>query len=218
LSKFEGQTKEFTTKKMNKLFIKLSVISGLLTGLSCFVLFLGLSAIGLRPLEEHQFLYFPLYALGMVAAMKYFRDYRNGGLMHGWQGIGMGLLINIFASLVYAGMIYTWLTYVSPEIFEKYKSNIITKVESDTKILQGELQKLDRDKPDEAKIYANWKAEMDDYANLKVVAENLQPSQTAWSIWMRTVGIGMVIGMGIGIFFKRKLVGFIQKPSSNTSS
>jgi len=218
LSSFKSETKEFITKKMNKLFVKLSVISGLLTGLSCFVLFLGLLAIGLRPLEEHQFLYFPFYALGMVVAMKYFRDYRNRGLMHGWQGIGMGLLINIFASLVYTGMIYTWLTYVSPEVFEKYKNNVMTKVESDTKILQAELQKLDRDKPDEAKIYANWKSEMDDYANLKVVARSLQPSQTAWSIWIRTAGIGMVIGMGIGIIFKRKSVGFIQKPSSNISS
>ncbi len=196
---------------MNKFLLQLASFSGILTGLACFVLFLGLLAIDLRPLEEHQFLYFPIYALGMIMTMKYFRDYRNRGLMHGWQGIGIGLIINALASICYAGMIYVWLSSVNPEIFEKYKNSVSEKIDNDFHILDRELNKLDRNKPDEAKVYATWKTEIEDYMKLKEVAQNLTPQTTAFSIWLRTAGIGMVLGMGIGILFKRKLVGFIQK-------
>lgn len=189
--------------EMNKLMIKLSILGGLCSGVACFVLFVVLLALNAQPLGAQQFVYFPIYALGMIVIMKYFRDYRNAGVLHAWQGIAIGLIYNLVASILYALLVYGWLTYFSPKDFNTFKQEVVQKNNQDFHKLYKELAKLDTAKEAEREIYTTQKEQIDDYVKTQEGIQNLASDDLGKSVWMKTFGIGILMSMVIGLLFKK---------------
>jgi hypothetical protein len=116
---------------MNKIiYIRITILTGVLTGVAAFLLALLLFYTGLKPLGKHLFLFLPVYAVGMMLGMTYYRNFKNAGILHGYQALPMALLINLIASLFYASSLYLFLRFVSNEMLAQHHQDLINLLES----------------------------------------------------------------------------------------
>jgi hypothetical protein len=109
---------------MRKVFLQVAVISGFLTGLGCFLFLLLLYVVGLDGLGQYKLLYMPMYALGIVGGLKFFRDYRNGGYLSGSRAVMMSLIINLLAAVSYAIMLYFLLTLIYKDVLVLHQQEL----------------------------------------------------------------------------------------------
>jgi hypothetical protein len=98
---------------MKNVFFKVSLISGILTGVACLLFLLLLYVSGLDGLGQYKLLYFPIYTAGIVGGLKFFRDYRNGGYLTGSKAVSMALIINAVGALAYVVLLFALLSSVS---------------------------------------------------------------------------------------------------------
>lgn len=168
---------------MKSIFI-IAIIVGITTGLLCFGLFFSLNALGMKPLAEHSFLYFPLYGLGLSAGMWYRRFKMNGGFLRMWEGCCIGMLTNFFAATVYALCVWAFLLN-TPDMVESHRQNIKT-------VSEQYIQQTD--KQEEKDLYQNF---------LNTELAKVSASSISLDIGIKTTVIGFVFGLLFGALFRK---------------
>jgi len=109
---------------MNPL-VRTALLAGIMTGAGCFIFSVLIYAVGMNPLMQHKFLFLPLYGIGMILAMRYYRINFGDGLMPTWKGIVIGLIINLMASALYAVMLYMLLSRIDDGMLKLYQQTAI---------------------------------------------------------------------------------------------
>lgn len=112
----------------NKPLLKTSLFFGLVTGLLAFAFFLGLYALDVMPLGK--ILDFGIYIIMIAGACWYYRKKVGNGLLHLWEALTIGYVVNCVAALVNGWLIYLFITYVDPHIFTQYTSEMLQLLEN----------------------------------------------------------------------------------------
>lgn len=134
--------------------LRLPLLAGLTTGVLCFLYFMVLYAIGMPPLGTARVLDFGIHIIMMVATVWYYRKYIGNGMLHLWEGITIGYVLNTVAALVTGWLIYFFVAYVSPDIFSQYIEN------SKQLLLEGQKQITDQFGPETFREQWNKISEM----------------------------------------------------------
>jgi hypothetical protein len=169
---------------MRKSFFEVALISGILTGLGCFLFLLLLYVIGLNPFGQYKLIYLPIYALGLVGGLKYFIDYRNGGYLNGGRSVLMTLIINFVAALTYATFIYVMLAYIDPTILVLHKQELT------------QLLLRYKEEAGEQLDIKNYEAQ---FASIKTISAR----DIAIDEWIKTAAIGFVLAMATAVILKK---------------
>jgi Protein of unknown function (DUF4199) len=172
---------------MKNLFVKTALTMGALTGLAVLVFVLIIHAFGLNPLGRHTFLFLPMYAMGLILGFRYYRTYRNGGLLGGAEAVSMGIIANFAASVTYGLLFYAWLAWVSPAILRTHQAAVRDKLLTDKEIILKD--------PDFGQKY------LDD--SLAAIPK-MSVDQAAWEDFKKLSGMGLVMSIAIGLFFRKK--------------
>ncbi len=127
---------------MNKvIYLRTTLATGFFTGLVAFALALLLFQVGLKPLGKHLFLFLPVYAAGMMLGLTYFRNFKNKGILHGYQSLPMTLLINVLASILYASAVYLFLRFVSDEMLRQHHQDLLQLLETNRTAMIAQTSK-----------------------------------------------------------------------------
>ena len=96
-------------KTKNPLFLvpfKYGLVGSLLNIMAFLVLFyLGRHPLLLNPILDTRL---PLYGLFVFVGLKVFKEEKNGGVMHFWQGMTIGMILYIFMAILSATFIYIY--------------------------------------------------------------------------------------------------------------
>lgn len=107
---------------------------GLVSGVIGFVVILILYYTGHHPFLIPVFLDYRIvfFAIFFVFALREFRDFHNGGILHFWQGMIGSLAITIFFTIISSGAIYVFAKSV-PEFVQSYITLSMEQVKSFSK-------------------------------------------------------------------------------------
>jgi hypothetical protein len=108
----------------NKPILKISLLFGLITGLLAFIFFLGLYFLEIMPLGK--VLDYGIYIIMISGACWYYRKYVGNGLLHLWEALTIGYVINCVAALINGWLIYLFITFIDPAVFTNYTSEMLT--------------------------------------------------------------------------------------------
>jgi len=169
---------------MRKNFFEVALLSGLLTGIACFLFLLLLYVIGLNPFGQYKLIYLPIYAMGIVGGLKFFMDYRNGGYLNGGRSVLLTMIINLSAAAMYATLIYVLLIYVDATILDLHKQEL-------TEL----LLRYKRDAAEQLDI-KHFEAQ---FLGIKTITA----ADIALDEWIKTSAIGLVLSMAIAVILKR---------------
>jgi len=118
-----------------QVFIRTSIIGGVSTGISTFLLMLLFHLIGLRPLGKQFFLFLPMYAACMMLVVTWYRNYKNAGILQGFHALVMTFIINLLGSLFYATSLYLFLRFGSDEMLNLHHIDLLNLLKDNKDIL-----------------------------------------------------------------------------------
>jgi len=121
----------------NNPLLKIPLLSGLSTGVLCFLYFLGLYAAGVPALGNIRVLDYGIVIIMLVTTVWYYRKNVGNGHLHLWEGLTIGYVLNTVAALVTGWLIYLFVTYVDPSVWSQYIVN------SKSLLLNGKKQFID---------------------------------------------------------------------------
>lgn len=104
----------------NKPLLKIPLQFGLLTGLLSFGYFLGLYALDISPLGNVRTPDFGIHIIMICYACWYYRKNVGEGWMHLWEGLTIGYVVNMTAAFITGWMIYFFVVYYNPDVFNNY--------------------------------------------------------------------------------------------------
>jgi hypothetical protein len=107
----------------NKPILKLPLLFGLATGVLAFLFFLGLYTLDIMPLGK--ILDFGIYLIMIAGACWYYRKTVGKGMLHLWEALTIGYVVNCVAALVNGWLIYAFITFVDPALFTQYTSEML---------------------------------------------------------------------------------------------
>lgn len=122
--------------------LKIPLLSGLVTGVLCFLYFLGLYAVGVPALGNIRVLDYGIHIITILATIWYYRKYVGHGQLHLWEGLTIGYVLNTVAALVTGWLIYLFVTQIDPSVFTEYIAN------SKKLLLEGKTQITDQFGPE----------------------------------------------------------------------
>lgn len=122
--------------------LKIPLLAGLLTGLLCFLYFLGLYFLGVPALGNIRVLDYGIHIIVMIATIWYYRKYIGHGRLHLWEGLTIGYVLNTIAALLTGWLIYFFVTQLDPGVFAEYVTN------SKKLLLEGKKQITDQFGPE----------------------------------------------------------------------
>jgi hypothetical protein len=93
---------------------------GLAGGVFSILVFVILWLIGKNPLVTNRIYDFLLIPLFVFFSVKEFRDVRNGGVLHFWQGIAVGVFTFVTMALVSALFIWLFLEFANSGLLQNY--------------------------------------------------------------------------------------------------
>ncbi|MEQ9300795.1 MAG: DUF4199 domain-containing protein [Cyclobacteriaceae bacterium] len=105
---------------MNNQLIAVPVRFGSIAGALTIVLFLVLYSMEVNPLVEARVVDLVLIPMFLYFGLKDFRDYRNGGILHYWQGMTAGVIIYLLMALMSSIWIITFLEFIDPDLLSNY--------------------------------------------------------------------------------------------------
>ncbi len=167
---------------MKKVFIQVILVSGSLTAVAYFLFLILLYVMDLNPFGQYKMIYLPIYALGIVGGLKFYRDYRNGGYIGGGIAIFLALFINICAAFLYACLVYVLLAYADSSVLELHKKEL-------TELL---LKYKDVENLDVKQYEAQFES-----------IKSISASTIAIDEWIKTLFVGLIMGMVIGLILKK---------------
>lgn len=100
-------------------YLRTALLFGLLGAALVLAYFFTLYAFGLNPLAEMNRLDLLIILLCTLFAMGYFRDRVNGGVLHFWEGLVVGMPVVLVSVGVSSLVIYLF-TKLSPDVFTGY--------------------------------------------------------------------------------------------------
>ncbi len=121
---------------MNRPIVKVAVKYGLICGvLSVFAYYVQLVT-GMNPVMNLNSFFIDLIIFfGFIFfANKEFKDYKNSGFLHFWQGMTIGLII-IFTSAVIFSVFSATYYHVNPEVLTEYIQNAVQFLEGKKELL-----------------------------------------------------------------------------------
>jgi len=120
--------------------IKPSIKYAILCGVFVLGLFFVSMNFGSNPLLDPRHFFFDLavFFLFIYFAGKEFKDVRNGGFLHFWQGISIGFIVFIPAVLIFSLALYV-IFEVYPTLIEEYKEGAKAFLESRKEIFLEEF-------------------------------------------------------------------------------
>lgn len=105
---------------MKNQLIAVPVRFGTIAGGLTIILFLVLFLMDVNPLIESRIVDLVLIPIFLYFGLKDFRDYRNGGILHYWQGMTVGVIIYLLMALISSIWILSFLELISPDLLVKY--------------------------------------------------------------------------------------------------
>jgi hypothetical protein len=108
----------------NKPLLKIPLLFGLGTGLMAFLFFLGLYLLGVMPLGNKKSMDFGIFLIMMVAVCWYYRKRVGKGYMHLWEALTLCYVVNTVGAFVLGWLIYLFVTFVDPSLFESYLADM----------------------------------------------------------------------------------------------
>ncbi len=101
--------------------LQVAVKYGLIGSFLVMILIVVMYNLGKHPMMipvvlDFRMILFPLF---LVLAMRDFRIYRNQGIMHMWQGLGLGIMTYVIIGMVGAWFIYGYAIY-HPDFLKDY--------------------------------------------------------------------------------------------------
>lgn len=108
----------------NKPLLRIPLQFGLLTGLLAFGYFLGLYALDVAPLGNVRTPDFGIHVILICFACWYYRKKFGEGWMHLWEGLTIGYVINMVAAFVTGWLIYFFVVYYDPAVFQNYLNDM----------------------------------------------------------------------------------------------
>ncbi|MCC5943981.1 MAG: DUF4199 domain-containing protein [Bernardetiaceae bacterium] len=111
---------------MNRLshpLVKTALLGGIFLATFCFLYTLSFVLFDANPFGRFEYLYMPFYALGLFAAMFFYRIYHGNGFLAPWKALTIGLIMNLVAGIFYATLLYGLLR-LQPELVEDYKVKV----------------------------------------------------------------------------------------------
>ncbi len=169
---------------MRKTLYQVALISSILTAVGCFLFLILVYLLGANPFGQYKLLYLPIYAMGIVGGLKFFRDNRNGGFISGSQAVFMALIINVFAATLYAILVYNLLAYIDKNILELHKNELALLLvkTKDAMVEQFNLAQ---------------------YEALYESIKSISAGSIAMDEWIKTSAIGFVLSMAIAVIMKK---------------
>ena len=169
---------------MKTALLRSSLVAGSLTGLACFIYFYVLYAFGQNPFGQYRFMYLPIYALGLFVAVRYFREQYNNGVLHGWQGILIGLIANFIAATLTTLLLWLVMAALQPAMLDFYKQELVVW--------------LEKAKTEMIKQFGEAT-----YSQTLEQVKQTTAANVAFDVWIKTWGIGFVIAMAVGVLLRR---------------
>ena len=126
----------------NHPLLKIPLLAGLLTGVLCFLYFLGLYALDVPALGNIRVLDYGIHIIVILATIWYYRKYIGHGRLHLWEGLAIGYVLNTIAALVTGWLVYFFVTQIDPGVFAEYVTN------SRKLLLEGKKQITDQFGPE----------------------------------------------------------------------
>ncbi|WP_448519778.1 DUF4199 domain-containing protein [Rhodoflexus sp.] len=169
---------------MKQNLLRTALVTGATAALSICLFLILLYAFGLNPFGQYKMMFMPLYAVVLMGGLWFFRQKYMGGWMHGWQGVFLGVLTAVFAAAIYAVLVYTLLGYLMPDMLTAHKANLTQWMQTNQAVM----------------IEQFGQQVFDD--NLRAVGQ-ITAADIALDEWIKTAAVGLVIGMAMGLFFKK---------------
>ncbi len=168
-----------------RIYIRTALLTGMLTGLVCYLSVLLFYQIGMQPLGKHFYLFMPIFAMGFTFGITYFRNYQNGGVLTTSQGLLMGLVANFLASTFYATTLYVYLQYVNDEIFVSHLKDLQNYFIQNKDALIQQTSK---------EAYETHLQSLPSVTVTTKIADN----------WLRCSILGLFIGVATGFFLRKQ--------------
>ncbi len=105
---------------MKNQLIAVPIRFGSIAGALTIILFLVLYSMEVNPLVEARVVDLVLIPMFLYFGLKDFRDYRNAGVLHYWQGMTVGVIIYLLMALVSSVWIMSFLEFIDPDLLSKY--------------------------------------------------------------------------------------------------
>lgn len=122
----------------NNPLLKTAMQYGAYSGLSNFAFFLLLYFVTSNPLGNIGWLGFWIPILFIVIGTKFHRNNDLEGYMKYWRGVNIGSLIALCASLIYAILVFAFVTLADPEILANYKNEALAGMDEARKYLSND--------------------------------------------------------------------------------
>ena len=167
--------------------LSVSVRYGLIAALLCMILFSALYIFGKNPLLIPLFLDFRIliFAIFLLFGIRDFKDNKNGGILHFWQGFVIGAVIVLIVS-VFMGL---FIRLLGGLIDHNFTANYIHEMMSN---ITGSREK----------IISEYGQDVYDRA-VKIIPTTTL-SDLSLDYFLKTIPIGIIITILISLAFRRK--------------
>jgi hypothetical protein len=110
--------------------MRVAYLFGLLGAGLVLLYFFTFHVLGTNPVREMNRLDLLIILLCTLFAMGFFRDRRNGGVLHFWQGLAVGVPVVLLSALVSSLVIYAFLK-IDPGVFAGYVAGMEKEIRAD---------------------------------------------------------------------------------------
>jgi hypothetical protein len=162
---------------------RISLLTGIATGIATLLVTLLLYTLSANPFGQHRLLYLPVYGIGIMAAILWYRS-KNEGFIKTLQSIGLGLMVNLVAAIVYGLLLWISLSTFGQGLLELHQADLSEWMLRHKDILLEQM---------EAEQYNS---------NLEAV-KSITPRSLSIGEWRKVFGIGFGLGAIIGVFLKK---------------
>ena len=122
-------------------FKKIGLGGGFILGFFLNFALVLLALLGKNPLGSFQLAYvFLFFVLAMVGTLKYFRDYKNAGILRTLQGISFASTVGFVGIILYLLGIYTLFT-LNTDVFALYSNEVKLSIERMVEMAGEEVTK-----------------------------------------------------------------------------
>ncbi|MBT31551.1 MAG: hypothetical protein CMO01_18000 [Thalassobius sp.] len=181
---------------MKNPFVKTALIGGLAAGVFCFLYLLLLYVIGSNPFGRYKYIYLGLYAIFFGGALWYFRFKQNGGRLSMGRAIGIGLILNSTATLLYGLLLFIWMLIPGTEVISRHKNALVELGKSNVTFIEEQM-KVSKELNDE-EAYQNLQEQKKE---VQEVFEDIKNTEL-------TAG-GLAVDQGIGLLFTGMFLTFL---------
>jgi hypothetical protein len=143
---------------------------GSIAGALVVVLFLVLYFMQVNPLLESRVVDLVLIPIFLYFGLKDFRDYRNDGILHYWQGMTVGVIIYLLMALISSLWIIVFLELIDPELLNNYILDRLQLIEgSKSQIVDQMGEQTFLDSKAELRFITSFDLALDDFLKKSII-------------------------------------------------